>query len=502
MQPAKTPREKGFAVIMTTLALVATMLVAGLGFDVATLYLIRTKLQGAADAATLATVRALAQDGSMTAAQTVGTEFLTANFPNGYWGAKALSTMPVSGALTVTMIQPNGSAGTAGTTATAKLVKTTVGVTAPLYFLRALGQPSANVFASAQGKREGLLVMLVLDGSGSMANLIAGTAACDWAQNDAQAFLGNPQFDPDIDRIGMTAFGGNTFTVAPIANFQSPAGVINTASSVYTALNNFGCGGNTNTVEGLQVTYTAMQTFYGGAGVSPNRENVLILMTDGAPNGFTANWAPQLKGGSNKCGPAVNGGSMIGYTARETATEWGIFNVGQWTSANMPGATGGGSAGNVADNGKCAMDADVSTFYKDFNQVPTTDAYGDALTGSGTYLPTTSLTFSGNNPLAQATDEQQFRNISSNAADGAATRLRTDSLLRIAIYSVALAGNSGSNTYDMLDATLLQRMANAPASPIFDPTQPVGAYFYAQDATYLGAEFSAVASQISARLSR
>lgn len=54
----------------------------------------------------------------------------------------------------------------------------------------------------------------------------------------------------------------------------------------------------------------------------------------------------------------------------------------------------------------------------------------------------------------------------------------------------------------MLDATLLQRMANAPTSPVYDPSQPVGAYFYAQDATYLGAEFAAVASAISARLSQ
>jgi hypothetical protein len=73
-------------------------------------------------------------------------------------------------------------------------------------------------------------------------------------------------------------------------------------------------------------------------------------------------------------------------------------------------------------------------------------------------------------------------------------------LLKIQILTIALAGNSGSDTYDVLDPILLQRMANATTSPIYDPTQPVGAYFYAQDATYLGAEFAAAASTISARL--
>jgi Flp pilus assembly protein TadG len=502
MKPIKNRRDKGFAVIMTTLSLLATMLLAGLGFDVATLYLVRTKLQGAADAASLAAVRALAQNGNIPAAQTVGTEFLTANFPSNYWGAQALASMPVNNALSVSMIDKNGNAGTAGTTATAKLVTVSVGVSAPLYFLRILGQNFANVYATATAKRQGLLIMLVLDGSGSMQNLIAGTAACTWAKNDAQAFLGNPQFDPDIDRIGLVTFGGNTYTVAPIANFQSPAGVINHSSTVYTALNGFGCGGNTNTVEGLQATYTAMQNFYGKAGVNATREDVLILMTDGAPNGFTADWSTQIKSGS-LCGPAVAGGHMIGYTARETPTEEGIFAITPWTSANMPGATGSGSPGNVSDNGKCVMDSDVTRFSQDFTQVPTTDAYGDQMTGAGTYLSTTNLTFSTTSPpLAQPTDEQQFRDLSSNAADGAATRLRTDPNLRIAIYSIALAGNSGTNIYDVLDPVLLQRMANATTSTAFNPSQPVGAYFYAQDATYLGAEFTAVASQISARLAK
>ena len=237
MTHTKNRRDRGFAVIMTTLSLFATVLIAGLGFDVATLYLIRTKLQGAADAAALAAVRALAENGSMTAAQTVGAEFLVANFPAGYWGAQAMASMPVSGALVISLIDQNGNAGVAGTTATAKLVSVNAGVTAPLYFLRVLGQNQTNIVVSAQAKREGLLIMLVLDGSGSMSNLIAGTPAFTWAENDAHAFLGNSQFDPDIDRIGLVVFGGNAFTVAPIANFQSPAGTVNTSSTVYTALN-------------------------------------------------------------------------------------------------------------------------------------------------------------------------------------------------------------------------------------------------------------------------
>lgn len=494
MSHTKKRGEKGFAVIMTTLALIATMVVAGLGFDVATLFLIRTKLQGAVDCAALAAVRSLAANGNMPAAQTVGEEFLTANFPSNYFAAQPNPALPVGTALTISMIDQNGNPGIAGTTATAKLVTVNAGVIAPLYFLQVLGQKYANIYASANAKREGLLIMLVLDGSGSMQNLIGGTEACTYAKNDAQAFLGNPQFDPDIDRIGLVTFGGNTFTVAPVANFQSPAGTVNTSSTVYTALSGFSCAGNTNTVDGLQSAYNAMQTFYGGA--SRNRADVVILMTDGAPNGFTANWSTYVKSG-DLCGPAASNPLMTGYIARQTPTEEGIYSVTPGTSAAMSGMP------VLTTNGQCQMNSGGSTkFFLDFTQVPTTDAYGDQMTGPTTYLPTTSLAFSGDNPLNQPGDEVQFRALSSNAADGGATRLRTDPALRITIYTIALAGNSNGNIYDLLDPTLLQRMANATSSPIYDPSQPVGAYFYAQDATYLGAEFAAVASDISARLSK
>ena len=165
MKTAKTRREKGFAIVLTTLALTSTLLIAGLGFDVGTLYLMRTKLQGAMDAAALATVRALAQNPSTTAAQTVGAEFLTANFPNGYWGAHPLASIPISSAIAISEIDANGNPGTAGTTATAKLGHG-AGVTAPLYSAEWSRSPPPS--PSRRRATRHRVVMMVLDGSGSM----------------------------------------------------------------------------------------------------------------------------------------------------------------------------------------------------------------------------------------------------------------------------------------------------------------------------------------------
>jgi Flp pilus assembly protein TadG len=522
MKAAKTRREKGFAIVLTTLALTSTLMIAGLGFDVGTLYLIRTKLQGAMDAAALATVRALAQNPSTTAAQTVGEEFLTANFPNGYWGAQPLASTPISSAITVTEIDANGNAGTPGTTATAKLVTVTAGVTAPLYFLRILGQNTATISFSSQATRQGLLVMMVLDGSGSMSSTtFGGQTPCAWAQQDAQAFLGYSQFDPDIDRIGAVAFGGNTYTSPPISNFQSPAGTLNTASQVYTDLNTFtNCGGNTNTVEGLQQAYNAIKTFWGAS--TPSRANVIILMTDGAPNGFSADWTTAPLTAGSLCGPAVAGGHLTGFVARQTPTETGILSIAPNGASKMSMQ----GMGTIADNGKCKFDTkDYTYFYQDFTTVPATDLYGDALYGASTYIPlgaTTSNTAPLSVSSAMPTNatptntsttapigdsatvtEWQFVDLSRNAADGAAKRLRTDSTYRIAIYCIGLYGNvAATDPYDAVDNTFLNRVANTPASPVYDPTQPVGAYFTVPDASTLSSAFAQVASAIVARLSR
>ncbi|HEV3333286.1 MAG TPA: VWA domain-containing protein [Bryobacteraceae bacterium] len=515
MKTTKTRREKGFAIVMTTLALFSTMLIAGLGFDVGTLYLIRTKLQGAMDAAALATVRSLAQSPSVNTAKTVGTVYLVANFPNGYWGAQTMAAMPLNNAITISEIDANGNPGSAGTTATAKLVTVTAGVTAPLYFLRMLGQQTTNISFTSYATRQGLLVMLVLDGSGSMTfTTFNGHTPCYWAQTDAQAFLGYPQFDPDIDRIGAVAFGGNTYTSAPVANFQSPAGTLNTTSQVYTDLGTFdsNCGGNTNTVEGLQQAYNAINTFWAGA--TPSRANVIVLMTDGAPNGFTANWATAPLAAGSTCGPPAPGGNLTGYVARQTPTETGIFNVAPTPGTKMA-MQGIGTLGIIPDNGNCKFHTSGNSyFYQDFTNVPPTDVYGDALYGVSTYQSTVSSAMptaaspgstSTTPPIGDSstTTEWQFVNLSRNAADGAATRLRTDRTYRIAIYCIGLYGNVAmTDPYDAVDDTLLNRVANTPASPIYDPTQPVGAYFTVPDASQLAQAFSQVASAIVARLSK
>ena len=88
-------RRKGIAIVLTTLTLSVTLPLAGLGFDVATLYLVKSKLGAAADSAALAGARALSQ-GATSAAQTASAistaqNYFSGNYPTGYWRTSGAS---------------------------------------------------------------------------------------------------------------------------------------------------------------------------------------------------------------------------------------------------------------------------------------------------------------------------------------------------------------------------------------------------------------------------
>ena len=138
----RTKRSKGFAIVLTTLTLTITLPLVGLGFDVSTLYLIKSKLQAASDSAALAGARALSQGANESAqeasAQTTAQSFFSGNFPTGYWNSTSASAS-VSIDSTST---PNY-----------RTVTVYATVTAPLYFLRVLNQQASNINVMSQAGR-------------------------------------------------------------------------------------------------------------------------------------------------------------------------------------------------------------------------------------------------------------------------------------------------------------------------------------------------------------
>ncbi len=79
-----------------------------------------------------------------------------------------------------------------------------------------------------------------------------------------------------------------------------------------------------------------------------------------------------------------------------------------------------------------------------------------------------------------------------NVADYQAQAIRADTTYNPVIYTIGLGGAPDLP----IDATLLERIANDPRSPVYDSTKATGFFAYASDPTQLNQAFTQVAGQI------
>jgi len=478
------PRRKGFAVILTTLSLVFLVPMVGLAIDVSILYMIRAKMASAVDAAVLAGAQALARGGDSATqaanAQDAARRFFNANFPAGYWGTTNISfpTPTVD-----------------DSTANYRTVTATASATAPLYFLRVFGPDTSVVSVSSQAGRRDALVMLVLDRSSSMNNPFQGTTACAVMKLDAAQFLSN--FAPNRDMVGLVVFGSSVFTYAPSTTFTTPDANGNTVLSL---INQINCQGNTNTAGGMQAAYSELQAVN-----STSRVNVIVLLTDGRPNGFTGDYT-NLRTNPGSCDAANK--PLIGVAA-----QWANGPVSSGTTAGLmpPLATtvNGADGSAIPAAAGCQMAGDMTKMRNDLVKMPAVDIYGNSTTGPYSQYDTYSP-YNGQSDTLNLTIPAQIEIASVNALDNDATTIRSDTKLKPAIYTIALEGNSPSDPPDTL---LLRKLANDPsmendADPVAQlffqqqKGQTTGYFADAPDPSELAAAFNSVATQIVVRLSR
>ncbi len=480
------PRRKGIAVILTTLSMFVIVPMVGLGIDVSTLYIVRAKLFEAADAAALAGARALSQgsDGNTqkSNAQTVATRYFNANFPTGFWGASDI-TLNTPAVDDTTL--PNY-----------RTVSITATVQAPLYFLRILGQNTSGIAVTTQAARRDALVMLVLDRSSSMNYAFQGSTACNILKPDAVQFLTN--FAPGRDMVGLVVFGSTAYVAPPRANFDQPDANGNTINSL---INQISCGGNTNTSEAMEQAYKQIRNIN-----STSRANVIVLMTDGRPNGFTGDYTnKRISPGS--CDPG--NAPLIGVLAQwaggpnTTGTTAGLMNYATTSMTNT-------NEGPTANSGGCNFAGDLTQARNDLSGMPATDIYGNSATGPySAYNPV--FPYNGvSATLTGVSSPQMVEVASTNVLDNEGTKIRTDATLKPAIYTIALEGNSAGDPPDTL---ILRKLANDPSMES-DPdsttrtfyqqqkAQPQGFFADAPDPSQLFAAFNTIATQIVIRLSR
>lgn len=477
--------QRGMAVIMTVLTMMIALPLVGLAFDVGILYMIRGKLYQSVDAAALAGARALGSgpDGptQRSNAQAAATKYFNANYPSGFWGTISVNfPTPTVDDTTV----PNY-----------RTVTTTASIVAPLYFLRMLGQSTAVVAASSQAGRRDALVMLVLDRSYSMLNTFQGTTACAIMKTDAAQFVSN--FSQGRDMVGLVIFGSSAYTYAPTTSFGTPDAQGNTVASL---IGQIVCNGNTNMTEGIQKAYAQIQA------VNANtRANVIVLMTDGRPNGFTGNYTAYEQGGCNA------------NPLRGVYAQWAGGPVSSGTTAGLmlwtaPNAAYNSDSVTPDANNNCQMKTSgLTSGHNDLTRMPPTDVYGNSTTGP----------YSANNPnnpyynttvdLTKITIPQWVEAAGSNTVDNEGTTIRTDAVLKPSIYAIALEGNAPTDPPDTL---LLRKLANDPSMENDpdsttrtmwagqNPGQTRGFFVDAPDPGELCAAFNQIATQIVVRLSK
>src|SRR5579864_8677789 len=461
---AKTLKERGISLIFTAMTLVFIVPMVGLAIDAGILYTVKGKLQMAVDAASLAAARALSRGNDdatqQNNAKAVAEEYVLLNFPSGYFNVATPTFGPGNNGISVDESVANQ-----------RSVSVTASVTAPLYFLRWLGDNNTTVSATATAVRRDVNVVIVMDRSHSLAN----SGSCTPLKAAAVSFVS--KFANGRDNLGLVTFATSSMPDFPIANDFDTA-----ATNVTTILNSINCQGGTNTAQGLWQGYQQLVSLN-----QPNALNVVLLFTDGYPNTFTATYPIKSSSSCTNKNPKT-GVLAAGYANPLTqpttpGSFWGLMNYVA-TPQPMASDLRVGPAGNSSG---CSYSSNwtssATSVGNDVQSIPTLDFWGNNMNTG--YQP---VTMSGGNINVDPTSVQ---NAGWNAADSAALRIRqSTSVPNIRMFSIGL-GNSGG-----IPADFLERAANDPRASNFDSSYPAGTYFFAPQSSDISDAFAQVASAI------
>ena len=356
--------ESGTSLILGTVSLIFLVPMVGLAVDTGFLYSAKSKMQASVDGAALAAARSLnlgstLQSQQSTAAQNALNWFY-ANFPASTWNSTGTNMSIAGETNTNSGFGVSGSPAVCGSVSVCIFPDATnpqldhVNVTAstniPTWFMRWFGYTTLNISAVGNATRRAVVVMIVLDRSGSMCGVTSQpctksdtSTPCASMIAAAKQFTG--QFAPGRDYIGLVSFStGGYVSSVPTTNFQSVLGYTNSSGTGTGDIDNITCFSGTNTAEGLSMGYQAIyQTGLPGA------LNVLFLETDGLPNSLTMNFwdnthsVAGLTNSSNctdNSTPTKKTMSGGGFTTASVIPNWGT-SVGLALNAAPFGTTSG-----------------------------------------------------------------------------------------------------------------------------------------------------------------
>ena len=297
----RSPGERGIAVIVAAVMMFFTVGTVGLAIDGGLAYLVKGRLMAAVDAASLGAARSLNLGEDVAAANVNATgsarRFFAANFPEGYMGTDPGMT---SVAAVFEVLQS-----VTGTPSGVLRITVTGEVTAPTYFMNIFSVARMRVSATGTATRRTLVMMMILDVSGSMqaratpgiipASVNSSTIACDAMVYSASKFL---DYFSSYDYVGAITFSSSAAVVyPPSTNYKRSDG-----AGLNAVLKNLNCAGGTNTAPSINLAWDSIRNV--GLKLAMNE---VLLFTDGMPNIITGNF-PLRTQRDTRFGPGVDYG--------------------------------------------------------------------------------------------------------------------------------------------------------------------------------------------------
>jgi Flp pilus assembly protein TadG len=298
--------ERGQAIVLlTTMVNLLLIPMVGLAIDGCRGYLVKLKLSAAVDGGALAAARLLGTGSNATQqlanAKGTASQFVTANFPAGFFGANISGVPNVCIDPGTDSSDPCG-VGNGGTVQTYKVRTVSVSATAqmPTLFMRILGWPTVTVKSSGLASRRDVRVMVVVDRSSSMGSYFGDINDTNSINYKVWKFVNGFAGAGELggrDEVGLVVFGGSAIIAVPprditkdytnYTQFTPPNNNFKTSGNIKTLIGDIKSGSNTGTAEALYLAYMALRADAATNTDLATKLNVIVLFTDGLPNGIT-----------------------------------------------------------------------------------------------------------------------------------------------------------------------------------------------------------------------
>jgi len=436
-------KESGQMMIMFALLLPLLFCFVGFGIDFGFAFLTKAQLAKACDAAALATMLSLGQGDTQATAIGQAKFYLNAN-----GNSQLYVSVPTPN---ISIYNPPG-------TSSEPVVNVKGTAIIHTFFIGFAGFPTLTISNYAQATRPPIYMSMVLDRTGSM-NGNGGAAALPGAVTDFLSY-----FIEGTDQLGQVSFAWSATNDVPISQtFKTP--INNSLSRM-----NFADG--TYSMSGLQGGFSQIPV---PSALPTNAVPVVIFFTDGWDNTIQA-LLPSPSASNNVL---VEFGGNAATTAGFDENDYLAFidpnNVGQ----NSGNGFWGQNPAYPTTAGTCEAGGG--------NGYPS-DRSMQNCNGANTFTPMGGSA----DPLGTSPVPINRINITTEAEYTAYQEAEQMRAQGITVYSIGL-GND-------IDTTFLQEVANDPASPYYNASEPSGVYVAAPTAADLDAAFQQVAAKILLRL--